>query len=390
VDDRCKSMFTYTEAIPIILQLIINFPQNMVAKELIALGINLSLNARNAEMICHGRGLHHLMERVLHTKDPLLMKMIRNLSLWTFNLQEEAQDPKKEYRHRGLWANHVRPIVKLARETENQDLLVEALGTLVNFTALDLPKGFTWATIMEDFHLVNFIPKQLVPGMTQNDVVLEIVILVGVLCSDDKAADMLATSNTIQSLNQVWRESGEDAEITLQLLYTFHQLLQYEATQEVILYEAEERPINNMLQALGSRHNETQHMADRCLDLVLEFDRDEEGKLGELGQMVRKNRFEAYNREWLEAMEQEEFQREHDLEGSYKYPENGEFDDSIDDGQVDPRMLMDYGGLHERVAMDMNMLYTEQNPQMVDSEMLSPGSNEQYDGYHEGVDNRWR
>ena len=50
VDDRCKSMFTYTEAIPITMQLVIKFPQDRIARELGALAVNLSLNARNAEL----------------------------------------------------------------------------------------------------------------------------------------------------------------------------------------------------------------------------------------------------------------------------------------------------------------------------------------------------
>lgn len=41
-------MLTYTEAVPLVMQLVINFPQPHVARELAALAVNLSLNARNA------------------------------------------------------------------------------------------------------------------------------------------------------------------------------------------------------------------------------------------------------------------------------------------------------------------------------------------------------
>ncbi|CAN0029655.1 unnamed protein product, partial [Choristocarpus tenellus] len=75
IDDRCKSMFTYTEAIPIVMQLVLNFPQKMLAKELAALAVNLSLNPRNAQLMAGQRGLQHLVERGVETKDPLLMKV---------------------------------------------------------------------------------------------------------------------------------------------------------------------------------------------------------------------------------------------------------------------------------------------------------------------------
>ena len=64
IDDRCKSLFTYTEAIPITMQLVIKFPQDRIARELGALAVNLSLNARNAELMCGNKGLYHLVARV--------------------------------------------------------------------------------------------------------------------------------------------------------------------------------------------------------------------------------------------------------------------------------------------------------------------------------------
>lgn len=56
------------------MQLVLNFPQKMLAKELAALAVNLSLNPRNAQMMASQRGLPHLVDRVTETKDPLLMK----------------------------------------------------------------------------------------------------------------------------------------------------------------------------------------------------------------------------------------------------------------------------------------------------------------------------
>ena len=87
-DDRCKSMITYTDGIPILMGLVINFPQDFLAKELAALMVNLSYNARNAEMMVGNKGLNLLMDRFADKRDPLLLKIIRNLTLWTFNQQQ--------------------------------------------------------------------------------------------------------------------------------------------------------------------------------------------------------------------------------------------------------------------------------------------------------------
>lgn len=39
IDDKARGMFAYTDGVPLILGMIINFPQRLLAKELAALGV---------------------------------------------------------------------------------------------------------------------------------------------------------------------------------------------------------------------------------------------------------------------------------------------------------------------------------------------------------------
>eukprot|EP00903_Cladosiphon_okamuranus_P009154 g8747.t1 len=304
IDDRCKAMFAYTDAIPIVMQLVLNFPQKMLAKELAALAVNLSLNPRNAQMMASQRGLPHLVDRVTETKDPLLMKVIRNISMWTFRSQEGMENPEKEYRERTLWDPLVEPLLDLATETESHELLVEVLGTLNNLTALDLPKGIGWVDVLSNYALAPFLTKLLVPGMAQNDVVLEVVILAGVMAQDPQAAALLAGSRLISALHDLWSDKSGDTEITLQLLLTLWWLLHTKESREEVLYST--GSLTEMLDALDSRHPPTRSMATACMDIVLEFDRSEDGRLGRMGEQVRRRRFAAHNREWLHAASQNE------------------------------------------------------------------------------------
>ena len=50
-DEKIRSTFSYTDAITIIHQLIIKFPEKIVAKELASLAINLMCNSKNAWQI---------------------------------------------------------------------------------------------------------------------------------------------------------------------------------------------------------------------------------------------------------------------------------------------------------------------------------------------------
>ena len=102
VDDRCKSMITYTDAIPMLMGMVVNFPQPALAKELAAVVVNLSHNSRNVEQMISNRGLNYLMDRLENTKDPLLLKIIRNVSLWTYNQQKVSIDPGVAERSR-IW-----------------------------------------------------------------------------------------------------------------------------------------------------------------------------------------------------------------------------------------------------------------------------------------------
>ena len=51
-----------------------------IAKELVALAVNLAGNQRSAELMTEGEGLKMLITRVKRTWDPLLMKLLRNIS----------------------------------------------------------------------------------------------------------------------------------------------------------------------------------------------------------------------------------------------------------------------------------------------------------------------
>ena len=62
------------------MQMMLNCPGDRIDLELIALGINLAANKRNAQLVCEGPGLRLLMRRAFKFHDPLLLKMIRNIS----------------------------------------------------------------------------------------------------------------------------------------------------------------------------------------------------------------------------------------------------------------------------------------------------------------------
>ena len=93
----------------------------------------------------------------------------------------------------------------MANNADNHELLVEVVGLLANLTKLDLPANMTWLKILKEQNILNLISKLLVPGMCQNDLLLEVVLLVSTAVSEAQVCEILATSNIIGLLFQLWQ-----------------------------------------------------------------------------------------------------------------------------------------------------------------------------------------
>ncbi|GBG31044.1 Kinesin-associated protein 3 [Hondaea fermentalgiana] len=429
IDDSCKSMFTYTEIIPYMMRMIIDFPSQHVGKELAALAINLSLNERNCSFMCQGNNFKGLIERAIKRQDPLLLKVARNIARWTLKLQEELPDPVPKtvsaaeeeerikavlesssssnsgkrgggssgedetlavatrkrsatsrgsgYKCKRMWSPYVKDLVLLLKLTDNQSVLVETLGILACLTPADLSKSDTFGHLVLEHDLVEFLHKHLLPGFSEDDVLLEVVIMIGQLCLDADAAHLICSSALIKLIYDVLHEKQEDSEIVLQTLYTFHRLLRHPGTGHALLYETQmPRDVCDLLE---HRNPVVRCMADNLLDLIVDHDEANETSMdinrriarkaisgtrgdeekskgrhfadldaeegeeevvspepdqncyselkGTLSKMIRAKRFTIHNKEWIDMVMQEELD---DLE-------DHDDDDDDDDSELQHR-----------------------------------------------------
>jgi hypothetical protein len=96
----------------------------------------------------------------------------------------------------------------------------------------------------------------------------------------------------------MWQDKNDDSEIVLQLLHTFYRFLHFQETREELLYSTES--MADICDCVGSKSRAIRVNADKCLEMILEYDRNEAGEIGELGAQVRRRRFLAHNKEWME------------------------------------------------------------------------------------------
>ena len=67
------------------------------------------------------------------------------------------------------------------------------------------------------YDLVNWLNKFLLPGFAQDDIVLEVIMVIGVIATDPSCAPMIANSRLISGLQQLLDYQKEDDEMVLQV-----------------------------------------------------------------------------------------------------------------------------------------------------------------------------
>lgn len=82
------------------------------------------------------------------------------------------------------------------RNEDNAEFLIETVGTLGNLNITDID----YEAVLNEFGLVEWIKEILQPNRAEDDLVLDVIVLVGAVCNDDACANMLSKSGIIEIL----------------------------------------------------------------------------------------------------------------------------------------------------------------------------------------------
>ncbi|XP_058816467.1 kinesin-associated protein 3 [Topomyia yanbarensis] len=312
LDDKIKSMFTYTDCVPVVTDMLLLNLNQKSDPDLIALGINLALNKRNAAMMIENNRLHNLMLRAFKYQDTLMMKMVRNISL-----------------HESLrmhFVDFVGDLAKILTECDDEEFTVECLGTLGNLALPDLD----YSQIIHNFNLIPLIRNMLVPGKYKDDLVLETVVFLGTCASDESCAMLLCKADVILSLIELLKAKQEDDEMVLQIVFVFQQVLRNESTRVYMIKETESPAY--LIDLMHDKNAEIRKVCDFCLDIIAITD-------SEWASRIKLEKFRNHNSQWLSMVETQE-----ETDDIQDY---GPMDD--DDGDLPGYLTADY--------LDQCMLY---------------------------------
>uniref|UniRef100_A0A4W4EEV4 Kinesin-associated protein 3a n=1 Tax=Electrophorus electricus TaxID=8005 RepID=A0A4W4EEV4_ELEEL len=250
MDDRFKSMFAYTDCIPQVMKMMFDCGEERMDTELVSFCINLAANKRNAQLLCEGNGLKMLMKRALKRKDPLMMKMIRNIS--------QHDGPSKT-----LFIDYVGDLASQVGQDEEEEFVIECLGTLANLTIPDLD----WELVLKEYNLAPYLKDHLKPGSAEDDLVLEVVMMIGTVSMDDSCAALLAKSGIIPALIELLNGRV--------------------ASQKAPAY---------LVDLMHDKNAEIRKVCDNTLDIIAEYDE-------EWGRKIQNEKFRWHNSQWLEMVE---------------------------------------------------------------------------------------
>lgn len=294
-------MAFYQDGMVMLLQLVVHFPEARVGKDLVALVVNLATHPRCAEVMVTSGLFPQVMLRELKTRDPLLCKVIRHVSS-----HKEVAEPMYEL----LQSDSVRMskwIFEFVRMAlccvDNPDLLVEVLGTLANMTLPDIP----WGELCEA-GLIDLLHRLLVVGFSEDDIVLECVMLVGNLALCKDASQHVADSKLPGMLQDLLVEKREDEEIIMQLLYTYQCLLVHDEVRESVLQCTEIAPC--IMRFARARNPKIVEQASMTLQAVAAYVGDiaamsPEGGAPTWAEQIKAFRFEQHNSEWCHYVNRE-------------------------------------------------------------------------------------
>ncbi|KAL0117700.1 hypothetical protein PUN28_008837 [Cardiocondyla obscurior] len=278
MDDKVKAMFTNTDCIPMIINMILNSEDEYVRTELIALGINLAINNKNAQLMVENNRLQGLIKIAFRNQDALVMKMIRNIS---------QHDSTKEN-----FVEFVGDFAMALTQSDSQDFILEVIGVLGNLELSDLD----YSQIIQRCNLIPWIRNNLVPGKAQDDIVLEIVIFLGTAAHDEDCARLLCKADILLSLIELLKAKQEDDEIVLQIIYVFYQIAKHDSTRDYLIRETGNEAPGYLIDLMHDKNPAIRKVCDTCLDVIAICNKNWAAR-------IKVEKFRSHNQQWLEMVE---------------------------------------------------------------------------------------
>lgn len=311
MDRRIRPKLAALKIVPIVLRLLSENREKLASNlEIAGIAINLSKNKKAASSMCEQDGAMHLLQQAFESEDPLVMKIIRNIS--------EHPNTKVHFR------NFTCDLARAIGEATSAEFIMECTGTLSN---LDLP-NIDYCKILTEFGLIPWIQSVLMRALTIASaaskpttaqqtrgqksrettralLTLEVIVLIGTCAGDEDAADLLIEEGILELLIKILvtnasvfaHSTVQQTQLKHQILYVFFKFCCHPESRRYI--QEKTRIPKIILEILNDhRHGNgrSQQICEAIMDLFGECDKEWIEKL-------KVNRFMLHNEAWIDMTE---------------------------------------------------------------------------------------
>ncbi|XP_013925763.1 PREDICTED: kinesin-associated protein 3-like [Thamnophis sirtalis] len=179
---------------------------------------------------------------------------------------------------------------------EEEEFVIECLGTLANLTLSDLD----WELVLKEYKMVPYLKDKLKPGSAEDDLVLEVVIMIGTVSMDDSCAALLAKSGIIPALIELLNGMyGSHMKFwNKKCISLFRQFVVcfLARGEENILYSIFLEAPAYLIDLMHDKNSEIRKVCDNTLDIIAEYDE-------EWAKKIQSEKFRWHNSQWLEMVE---------------------------------------------------------------------------------------
>ncbi|CAH8871217.1 unnamed protein product [Trichobilharzia szidati] len=139
-----------------------------------------------------------------------------------------------------------------------------------------------------------FFSSSLFPNHIEDDVILEIVRMLGAICQDPDAGRMVVEAGIVHSLIGLLNAKQEDDEIVFQIVFTFFRLIYHESTRNLIVKTTQ--AVAYLVDLMHDKNADIRKLCDITLDIICEYESDWRIR-------IQTERFRWHNSQWLEMID---------------------------------------------------------------------------------------
>ena len=317
LEEKSMPLFYESDCLLILNELIIKFPENLIAAELAALTLNLVTYPLNAKKIASKGRIKALIERALKFSDFHLIKIVKNILKYSDD--DEANDDTLD--DHSVISEIVEEYIDdyfmkiLKTKSEGNEFLIETIEIL-SYIETD------WYERLDKHKLIHFFEKELKENR-YDDLLIAVIQFLGNVASQPDCSGPIAQSSIISLLYFTFQKKIDNYDIVFGIIYTLYQLMAFDKTR--ILITANEDLINFVISCLKCNNEQIIFISTNFLEIVQLFN-------NKWSDIIKAQKFELFKNEANQFLKMKAQQPQ---EGRKMIPGGANYYDDEDDFDYD-------------------------------------------------------